>query len=226
MIRVLLRIFAICASLVVLICCIGGAWFFLYSGDLPDIGSLRLYAPHDETYVLDPCSHAQSVAIPYNAFGYNVLAALNSAEGNVRNGHAGLSVQVARTVFCEPSRMLERHIQEARLAAQVKLRFARETLVTIHANRAWFGDNQVGVKAAAKYYFDKEPNQLDIGEAALLAGLIKAPFIYSPYKHPDRALKRRNEVIDAMVSDGAITAQQGESAKATTISLAIRAPNK
>jgi membrane peptidoglycan carboxypeptidase len=79
----------------------------------------------------------------------------------------------------------------------------------ILTSRVWFGDNQVGVEAASQYYFGKEPNQLDNAEAALLAGLIRAPSRYSPYKHPDRALSRRNEVIDTMVRDHAITEDQG-----------------
>jgi membrane peptidoglycan carboxypeptidase len=60
----------------------------------------------------------------------------------------------------------------------------------------------------------------------LLAGLVKAPYLYSPYRHPDRAVKRRNDVIDIMVTDHSITAQQGEAAKAESVSVTIRNPNK
>lgn len=201
----------------------GGVVFF-YSADLPDLGALRRYAPRQATRVSAPCSRAESIAIPYNAIGYNLRAALTSAEAKVRPDQAGLSTQIARMTFCEPSRMLERDLKEARMAAQVKLRYSRDELLTIYANLAWFGDNQVGVEAASQYYFGKEPSQLDIGEAALLAGLVKAPSAYSPYKHPERALLRRNEVIDALVQDHVITTDQGKAAKATSLGVDERIP--
>ena len=118
--------------------------------------------------------------------------------------------------------MLERNLKEWRIAEQLRLRFSRDELLTIYANRVWFGDNQVGVEAASQYYFGKEPNQLDIADAALLAGLIRGPSRYSPYKHPDRALARRNEVIDAMLGDHVITDDQGKAAKATSLGVAIK----
>jgi len=117
---------------------------------------------------------------------------------------------------------LERNLKEARTAAHLRLRYSGDELLTIYANRAWFGDNQIGVEAASQYYFGKEPNQLDVAEAPLLAGLIKAPFVYSPYKHPDRAFARRNEVIDSMVQNHVITADQGQAAKATSLRVAVR----
>ena len=222
MVRLLARILGVCVTIAVVLGCILAAWFFLYSADLPDISGLRRYAPKQATLMSVPCSRGESTAIPYDAIGYNLRAALTSAEANVRPDQAGLSMQIARMTYCEPSRMLERDLKEARIAAQVNLRYSRDELLTIYANRVWFGDNQVGVEAASQYYFGKEPNQLDIGEAALLAGLVKAPSVYSPYKNPDRALLRRNEVIDAMAQDHVITDDQGKAAKATSLGVAMR----
>ncbi len=84
---------------------------------------------------------------------------------------------------------------------------------TIFANRLTFGEDIVGVEPASQHFFQKEPNQLAVGEAALLAGLVRAPAYLSPVKHPDRALQRRNEVIDAMVETHAIGEADASTAK-------------
>lgn len=215
----LLRIVGILTGLLILLSCVVAGWFFFYSADLPNIAGLRQYAPQRTTRVSNPCAQSESIAIPYDALGDNFRAALNSAEAYPRPGQANPATQLSRMAFCEPSRMLERRIKEARVAAQLQNHFSREEILTMYANRAWFGDNQVGIENASQYYFGKEPNQLDISEAALLAGLIKGPFIYSPYRHPDRALRRRNQVIDLMVEDHAITSTQGEIAKASNLAV-------
>jgi len=108
------------------------------------------------------------------------------------------------------------------MAAQLERRFSRQELLTIFANRAWFGHGQVGVQAASQYFFQKDPNQLQIGEAAMLAGLIRAPARLSPLAHPDRALERRNEVLDAMVARHAISAEEGAIAKASSLGVVIK----
>jgi membrane peptidoglycan carboxypeptidase len=82
-----------------------------------------------------------------------------------------------------------------------------------------FGEDIVGVEPASQHFFHKEPNQLLIGEAALLAGLVKAPSYLSPTKHSDRALLRRNEAIDKMLETRAITESMASTAKASPLSL-------
>jgi len=111
---------------------------------------------------------------------------------------------------------------ELRIAVQLERSYSRRELFTIFANRAWFGDGQVGVEDASQHFFHKEPEQLEVAEAALLAGLIRAPAYFSPFTHPDRALQRRNEVISAMVDAHAITVGDGEAAKATILGVEAR----
>ena len=79
-----------------------------------------------------------------------------------------------------------------------------------------------GFEAASEYYFSKPAKKLTLDEAALLAGLPKAPQYYSPILHPDRALKRRNLVINAMLEDGKITARQANDARALPIELKLQ----
>jgi penicillin-binding protein 1A len=78
---------------------------------------------------------------------------------------------------------------------------------------AYFGEGLIGVEAASRHYFEKEPASLSIPEAALLAGLLQEPSYYSPTRHPDRALRRRNDVIDKMMANASISSSEGENAK-------------
>ena len=217
--RRLVRSILLCAAVVILFTGVSLAWLFLYSGDLPEIGGLRRYAPNQVTRVSDPCL-GESTAVPYEAIGDNLRVALTSAEANEKPGRATVRAQISRTLFCAPSRSLVRELKEWRVAEQLRWRFSRNDLLTIYSNRAIFGQNLIGIDAGSEYFFKKEPNQLDLAEAALLAGLLKAPFHYSPYEHPDRALERRNEVIDAMVEDHAISAEEGAAAKAVGLPVA------
>jgi membrane peptidoglycan carboxypeptidase len=206
-----------CVIVVILLGCCLGAWFFLYTGDLPDLAGLRRYAPQQMSSVSDPCLGRNVVAIPYDEIGYNLRAALNAAEGSDRPGQVNVRMQISRMMFCEPSRMLERHFKEWRTAVQLRWRFSRDELLTIYANRVGFGEDCTGIRVAAGRYFHKPPDQLGISEAALLAGLIQRPSYLSPYQHPERALQRRNQVIDAMVQNHAISPEQAETAKATSL---------
>lgn len=190
-------------------------WLFFYSRDLPNFGTIPQFSPIAVTNVADPCVKTNIVAIPYEAIGANLRAALKAVEASeegptayqetiralsdVRDTRTALSTQVARTIFCSPERSLVRHEKELRIALQLDRRFTRRDMFAIAANTYYFGDDVVGVQAASQYFFRKDPRNLSISEAALLAGLVRAPSYYSPVTHPDRALKRRNEVLDAMI---------------------------
>jgi membrane peptidoglycan carboxypeptidase len=102
---------------------------------------------------------------------------------------------------------------------QLERRFSWRQLLAIYANRTYFGDDLVGVEAASQHFFRKEPNQLEVGEAALLAGLVRAPGRLSPVKHSDRALERRNQVFYAMVAAHAIGAEVGKAAKVSPLGI-------
>jgi membrane peptidoglycan carboxypeptidase len=134
-----------------------------------------------------------------------------------RPNRVTLSLHISRTMFCEPARSLNRQLNELRAAVQLERHFSRRELFTILANRLIFGEDLVGIEVASQHFFHREPNQLLVGEAALLAGLVKAPSFLSPTKHPDRALQRRNEVIDAMVQTHAISQSDASTAKASPL---------
>jgi membrane peptidoglycan carboxypeptidase len=122
-------------------------------------------------------------------------------------------------MFCEPAKTLNRQLDEFRVAVRLERRFSRRELFAIFANRLEFGVEIVGVEPASQHFFHKEPNQLLVGEAALLAGLIRAPSYLSPIKHPDRALRRRNEVIDKMLETRTISQSMASTAKSSPLSI-------
>lgn len=214
-----------CFGALLLIVAAGLIYLFYYSRDLPNFDSLARFAPSQITHASDACLN-DVVVVPYDSIGYNFRNALNAAE--VREDDPSLLVaeyrgftlhrvtlgmQISRSMFCTASRPLNRHLAELRTTAQLERRFSRRDLFTIYANRAYFGKQLLGVNAAAEYFFRKRPDELDIAQAALLAGLIKSPARFSPKEHPDRAIQRRNQVIDAMVANRSISASEAESAK-------------
>ena len=205
------------------------AWLEFDSSGLPDTQGLARFAPVKPIQVSGECQASATVAIPYESIGENLRVALEAAEvgdgdpgvlseilegsGNHGRVHAALSLHISRTMFCAPEKPLIHNLNEIRAAVQLERHFSRQVLFTIFANRLYFGESAVGVEAASQHYFHKEPNQLQLGEAALLAGLVKAPSRFSPAKHPGRALQRRNEVIDEMVNAHSISESDAAEAK-------------
>lgn len=139
---------------------------------------------------------------------------MNRGLANIQSPHrVTMSWQLSRMMFCTPSRILARELAETRLAAQLERHFSRRDIFTIYVNRVYFLDNVVGIQSASQYFFRKNPSGLNVSEAALLAGMIQSPARFSPVRHPDRALQRRNEIIDAMVGAHAISSTEAETAR-------------
>jgi penicillin-binding protein 1A len=163
----------------------------------------------------------------YRHWGINVWRIMGAAYRDIESGGrvqgaSTLTMQLARNLFLSPDRSFQRKIQEAWLAIQIERRFTKPQIFTLYANQIFLGHGAYGFEAASEYYFNKPAKKLTLDEAALLAGLPKAPQYYSPILHPDRALKRRNLVLNAMLEDGKITAQQAADAKAQPIQLNLQ----
>jgi penicillin-binding protein 1A len=136
-------------------------------------------------------------------------------------GASTLTMQLARNLFLSPDRHWQRKVQEAMLAIQIERRFTKPQIFTLYANQIALGHGVFGFEAASEFYFSKPAKQLTLPEATLLAGLPKGPSYYSPINHPDRAQKRRNLVINAMLEDGKITAAQANDARSATLALRL-----
>jgi penicillin-binding protein 1A len=163
----------------------------------------------------------------YRHSGINLWRILGAAYRDIESGGkvqgaSTLTMQLARNLFLSPDRSFYRKVQEALLAIQIERRFTKPQIFTLYANQIFLGHGAYGYEAASQYYFSKPAKQLKLEEAALLAGLPKAPQYYSPINHPDRAKYRRNLVLNAMLEDGKITAAQATEAKAKPIVLDVQ----
>ena len=163
----------------------------------------------------------------YRHWGINVWRILGAAYRDIESGGrvqgaSTLTMQLARNLFLSPDRSFHRKIQEALLAIQIERRFTKPQIFTLYANQIYLGHGVYGFEAASEYYFSKPAKELTLDEASLLAGLPKSPAYYSPINHPDRAFKRRNLVINAMLEDGKLTAPRAEAARNQPIQLKLQ----
>jgi penicillin-binding protein 1A len=144
------------------------------------------------------------------------------ASGSRAQGASTLTMQLSRNLFLTADRKFGRKVQEIMLAIQIERRFTKEQIFTLYANQIFLGHGVYGFEAGSEYYFSKPAKDLTIDEAALLAGLPKGPSAYSPINNPEKALRRRNLVINNMMEDGRITAQQAQEAKSRPLNLRLQ----
>src|SRR5258708_15141127 len=167
----------------------------------------------------------------YRHSGINVWRIVGAAYRDIESGGrlqgaSTLTMQLARNLFLSADRSFHRKVQETMLAIQIERRFTKPQIFTLYANQIFLAHGVYGFEAASEYYFGKPARSLSLTEAALLAGLPKGPGIYSPINHPERAQKRRNLVINAMLEDGKITAAQAADARSAPVALHLqRDPN-
>src|ERR1700739_238835 len=142
----------------------------------------------------------------------------------VVEGASTITMQLAGTLFLDRSdRRMGRKVQEALLALQIERHYSKEQIFTMYCNQIYLSHGNYGFEAASEYYFGKPVGKLTLPEAALLAGLIRGPS-YSPILHAQRALARRNVVLDRMATVGKITSAQAKTAMALPIGLHVEAP--
>ena len=144
------------------------------------------------------------------------------AVGGRAQGASTLTMQLSRNLFLSPDRNFRRKTQEVMLAIQIERRFTKPQIFTLYANQIYLGHGVYGFEAGANYYFGKKAKDVTLEEAAVLAGLPKAPNAYSPINNPERALRRRSLVINNMLEDGKITAEEAQRAKNSPIRLNVQ----
>jgi len=165
----------------------------------------------------------------YSHWGINVFRVAGAAWHDIRThgrgqGASTLTMQLARNLFLSDERTGTRKIQEAYLAIQIERAFTKQQIFTLYGNQIYLGSGNYGFEAASEYFFSKHARDLNLTEAALLAGLPKGPVAFSPILNPERALRRRNLVISEMESDGVITHEQADIARAAPLGLHVAAP--
>jgi penicillin-binding protein 1A len=162
-------------------------------------------------------------------WGINVFRVVGAVWHDIRShgraqGASTLTMQLARNLFLSSERTAARKIQEAYLAIQIERAFTKQQIFTLYGNQIYLGHGMYGFEAASEFYFSKHAKDLNLTEAALLAGLPKGPVAFSPLLYPEKALRRRNLVLSEMESDGDITHAQAEQARQMPLGLHISQP--
>lgn len=136
--------------------------------------------------------------------------------GNRAQGASTLTMQLAREFFLTPARTFKRKLAETLIALQLERRLTKQQIFEFYCNQIYLGQRGSfslhGVGEASLAYFGKEVRQLTLPEAAFLAGIVRGPNIYSPYRNPERAKERRNRILEAMARIGAISSEQRDEA--------------
>ena len=162
--------------------------------------------------------------------GVDYVRLIGSVWNDIMPGHryveggSTITMQLAKMFFLTPQRTFKRKFLQIIITFQLEHRFTKQQIFTMYANEVPLGRQGSfdidGFGEAAPVFFGKDETQLTLDESALLAGLIQSPSYLNPFRHPDRAIGRRNLVLDSMVETGAITKQQAEAAKAQPLHLA------
>ncbi|NUS70601.1 MAG: penicillin-binding protein, partial [Ensifer adhaerens] len=157
----------------------------------------------------------------YSHFGIDPLGLAramltNVTTGRMVQGGSTLTQQLAKNLFLSPERTLERKVQEVLLAFWLEQKYSKDQILAMYLNRVFFGSNAYGVEAASRRYFNKSARDVNLGEAALLAGLLKAPSRLSPARDPKAAEERAQIVLGAMREEGFVTDSEIKTAMSQT----------
>jgi penicillin-binding protein 1A len=141
--------------------------------------------------------------------GFFRAIATNLRAGRTREGFSTITMQVARNTFAVrkyPPRSLRQKLSELRLARLIEHSLTKQQILELYFNVIYMGNGVYGVEAASRDLFGRSVNQLNLPQAAMLAALPKAPSVYTPRRHPERAITRRNLVLGLMVKEGYVSA--------------------
>ncbi len=183
-------------------------------GDPVDAARLPVYVPHAVIAIEDRrfLEHAG-----IDPIGLVRALWVNIVEGGIRQGGSTITQQLAKNIFLTPERSIERKIREALLAFWLEWRYDKNRIISLYLNRTYFGSGAYGVDAAARRFFSKPAVEVDLWEAAVLAGLLKAPSRLSPAVNPAGAAERGRLVLKAMAEAGFISTEQAAEAAASTL---------
>lgn len=146
----------------------------------------------------------------FDHFGIDLIGILraywqNMRAGRLVQGGSTITQQLAKIVYLTPERTLLRKIKEVMIALQLERKFSKEQILSLYLNRVYLGKGIYGVDAAAQLYFAKSIDEISVFEAAILAGMLKAPSRYSPANNPILAVERAKVVLKQMVARGYLT---------------------
>ena len=190
----------------------------------------RVVVPYTD---LPPVLREAIISIEDKSFesnwGVNLVRAVGAAYRDLHSsgraqGASTITMQLARNLFLSSEKTYGRKLQEIFLSMQIERRFTKQQIFDLYANQIYLGHGTYGFEAGSEYFFSKHARDLTLPEAALLAALPKGPEAYSPIRNPERAVKRRNLVLNEMLVDGKITQAQADAAEAAPLGLKIEVP--
>lgn len=181
---------------------------------------------------LPPYVYQASIAIEdknfYHHFGFDLSGIARAGLHNITGaggtqGGSTITQQLVKTALLSSERTMERKIKEVFLSILTEVLYSKEQILEMYLNYISYGGTAVGIESAANRYFDKSAKDLNLAEAALLAGLPQSPSVYSPFgSSPEKGLARQKEVLKRMAEDGYITQAQAEEAANTKLTFAIK----
>lgn len=187
----------------------------------------RKYIEYDEIPqdMIDAILATEDVRF-FDHFGIDIWRLGSAVVANVTQGFGAqgastITQQVVKNSFLSNDKQLKRKAQEAWLAIQLERQYTKEEIFEMYFNKILMSGRIYGFGTAAEYFYGKELSELSLDEMALLAGIPQSPNNYNPFKHPDRAEKRRNIVLDLMLQHGKITADQAAEAKAVEVTAGL-----
>lgn len=146
------------------------------------------------------------------------------ASREVAEGGSTITQQYVKNAYFSPERTLTRKLKEAMLAYRLEKNFTKEQILVRYLNTIYLGDGAYGVETASRTYFGKPASDLSLAESATIAGLIRAPEVYNPHRNPKTALKRRNIVLEKMVSLGLASEKEAAWAKSSALGMVPKKP--
>ena len=160
----------------------------------------------------------------YKHHGVDVKAVVRAAVAMLRNqkitqGGSTITQQLARTVFLSNERTWQRKIEELYIAVGLEQRYSKEQILEFYLNNVYFSNGYYGIEAAARGYFSKGVNELELADQALLCGVPNNPTIYDPVENPENAISRRNRILKQMYDDGKILYDTYEEETQKTLTL-------
>lgn len=164
----------------------------------------------------------------YSHGGFDVKRIAKAAINNLRShsfkeGASTISQQLIKNTHLSQEKTFSRKLREWKLTRALERAYTKDEILEKYLNVIYFGHNCFGLQSAARFYFDKAPNELDLADSAILAGLVRSPNNYSPFKNAEKCLKRKESVLRLLFKNGAITKNQMQEALEKPLPLS---PNK
>jgi penicillin-binding protein 1A len=185
-----------------------GQW--LYSDEIPQVMKDAMVAVEDRRYFshigVDPLGLMRAVYVAFR-------------DGTKIRATSTISQQLARNIFLNSNRTFDRKLREAVLAMALEAKFSKEQILELYLNKVYFGGGAYGVDSASRKFFSHSARELSIGEAAIIAGMVKAPSRYSPTADVDAAVGRANVVLEQMRRYGAIGAGEAAAVDVSAVKL-------